>query len=589
MLRVSQTLIVASGMVALAACGNDDALTGPSTGSVQIGFQVTGEDPDPDGVQVSLDGQSPLSISSGVSLAIHGVGEGTHSIQLTGLASNCVLEGPNPRSVLVSAGDTAEVSFRASCTALVGTLIVRTTTSGEDLDSDGYTTSVDGGNERAIDDSAPVSYAALSPGEHLLELIGIADNCSVAGDNPRNISVAADQSVTVTYTIECVPNVGRIRVRAQTTGADFDPDGYVAVIDSGLRTAQIGPNEETGFGSVSAGTHQVELTDVSSNCAVLGENPRQVAVALGESSETVFDVECRELRSLAYVLTEGHGVLVYDTRDHTLIDTLYPGQSVRWVVPRPHSDEVWVQVSDMTVILKTGDHSVVDEGPFGRPQFTSDGTRIFLRYGDRIDILDSESRAIIGSVSAYYGEKWAVSADGNFMFLSRLTPDGYPQVAVVDVYEDREVAVVPIGIPYPLPFAPQIRTEPSGRFVFIDTTDVDEDRYQWQVLEASTRTVVHELSCLDMQTLSFSHDGSLGVIACNEAAVIFFEMGSWQDPFGIAIGEVNSAAYTVDKTALYYTTNCCEIEVLDLLSGTTVAHHEHPFLVSGEIAITDLH
>ncbi|HMI49615.1 MAG TPA: hypothetical protein VK481_13145, partial [Gemmatimonadaceae bacterium] len=62
---------------------------------------------------------------------------------------------------------------------------VTTTGSTVDLDTDGYTLSIDGGPEHRVDVSGNVLFDGLLVGSHLVELGGLATNCNVAGPNPR--------------------------------------------------------------------------------------------------------------------------------------------------------------------------------------------------------------------------------------------------------------------------------------------------------------------------------------------------------------------------------------------------------------------
>ena len=79
---------------------------------------------------------------------------------------------------------------------------ITTATTGDEPDGDGYTVQVDAGPAQAIAAAGEVSVTADS-GSHSVRLDGVAANCAVAGDNPRTIAVADDQTTDVAFAIAC--------------------------------------------------------------------------------------------------------------------------------------------------------------------------------------------------------------------------------------------------------------------------------------------------------------------------------------------------------------------------------------------------
>src|SRR5207245_10296443 len=63
----------------------------------------------------------PLATNGGTA-TFNAVAAGSHSVALSGVATNCTVSGPNPQSVTVPAGGTASASFTVNCTALVSRL-----------------------------------------------------------------------------------------------------------------------------------------------------------------------------------------------------------------------------------------------------------------------------------------------------------------------------------------------------------------------------------------------------------------------------------------------------------------------------------
>src|SRR4051812_36532299 len=82
-----------------------------------------------------------------------------------------------------------------------GTLEITTSTSGPEPDADGYSVQIDTGSMQPIGVEATITSAQVTPGPHTVQLGEIADNCSVAGDNPRTITVTAGETTTVGFTV----------------------------------------------------------------------------------------------------------------------------------------------------------------------------------------------------------------------------------------------------------------------------------------------------------------------------------------------------------------------------------------------------
>jgi probable HAF family extracellular repeat protein len=126
-------------------------------------------------------------------------------VLLDEVAANCTVEGPNPRIVNVSASSTRPVIFNVTCSATTGSIEVLLTMTGEYLDTDGGLVSVDGGEARQLELESAVTFTDLAPGPHTILLNDVAANCSIEGQNPRDVEVVAGQTVPTTYAIECGP------------------------------------------------------------------------------------------------------------------------------------------------------------------------------------------------------------------------------------------------------------------------------------------------------------------------------------------------------------------------------------------------
>ena len=208
----------------------------PTTGTIQVTIASTGAPADPDGYQLLLDGAANQTVATSATLTLPTIAPGAHTVGLGSVADNCQVQGDNPLSVTVVAGQTVTASLSVTCAApppATGTLRVTTHTSGPEQDADGYAVSVDDGTGQPIGLSATLDVANLAAGAHNVQLTGAAANCSVAGNNPRSATVPEGGVVEVTFTVTCAATTGSLTVTvaglpAGTSAAVIvtGPDGY---------------------------------------------------------------------------------------------------------------------------------------------------------------------------------------------------------------------------------------------------------------------------------------------------------------------------------------------------------------------------
>src|SRR5207248_744609 len=150
---------------------------------------------------------------------ISGLSPGNHSVQLNGIAQNCTVSS-NPRTVSITAGSTITTTFTVSCAATTGTLTVSNSTTSSNLDADASTVAGSGpaGTARNPFPTRRSSdlISGLSPGNHSVQLNGIAQNCTVSS-NPRTVSITAGSTITTTFTVSCAATTGTLTVSNSTT------------------------------------------------------------------------------------------------------------------------------------------------------------------------------------------------------------------------------------------------------------------------------------------------------------------------------------------------------------------------------------
>jgi hypothetical protein len=289
--------------ISLAACGDaaqqvlgPDSVQyarGQSKGSLEVHTSSTGTGL-PAGYTVRVNGGRAQSIESNDVVTYTNLNAGDYVVELSDVASNCTVGGANRRTVAVTAGTTTSTTFEITCSAETGTLEVTTVTMGSDPDPDGYTVRVNGNVEQAIGVNGTITFPGLSAGEHQVELVGMASNCTVGGANPRTVAVTAGTTTSTTFEITCSAETGTLEVTTVTMGSDLDPDGYTVRVNGNVEQA-IGVNGTITFPGLSAGEHQVELVGMASNCTVGGANPRTVMVTAGQTASTTFEITCSPL------------------------------------------------------------------------------------------------------------------------------------------------------------------------------------------------------------------------------------------------------------------------------------------------------
>jgi hypothetical protein len=190
----------------------------------------------------------------------------------------------------------------------LGQVTVVTRTTGSDVDADGYAITVDDGEARPVSVTDSLQSEDLLPGDHAITVSGVAENCAVAGSNPRNVTLLVGSSVRVDFDVACsaVSSPGSLDVTVSTTGAEPDDDGYVLFLDPAVRLALPAHGTATLTG-LSPGTHALRLAGVASNCTAAATNPTQVAIASQETAQVALVVECAPgpLGLIAFVRTTG--------------------------------------------------------------------------------------------------------------------------------------------------------------------------------------------------------------------------------------------------------------------------------------------
>jgi hypothetical protein len=168
-----------------------------------------------------------------------------------------------------------------------GTLVVSTSTRGNDPDPDGY--------HLAIDDRDPVSLPAdgtdtltLEPGRFTAALLGVAGHCAVHPALSLDVEVVSARTRRLAFEISCP--LTAVEISVSSSGEHLDPDGYVVAIDGAYHgtVATIGSRV---IRQLTPGPHSVSLAGLQANCSS-SETTRSFTVVADKVVEVEFAVTC---------------------------------------------------------------------------------------------------------------------------------------------------------------------------------------------------------------------------------------------------------------------------------------------------------
>jgi Tol biopolymer transport system component len=374
MRRINAALCLAG----LAAC--DEPPASPSgTGAITVTTSTLGSPVDPDGYVLDLDGRDRTMAASGT-LTLTDLLPGDHRLELRGIASNCALTGPNPRSITVEAGSSVEVGLQITCQSDRGSIAVSATTSGADPDLDGYTLALDGRAGPPIGSNGLVTLSDLTAGDHELALASIAANCVAQGDNPRGVKVTAGAATAVTFAVAChSTGPGTLLLTSDRSGETqiyrIEPDG------SGL--ADLTPDGRAYGGDWSPDRSRIVFASPSgegSGVYVMdADGTNRVRLAAGSSP-----VWSPDGSRIAFVSADGVTVMNTDGSDTRAltagVDPTWSPDGARLAVSRLRC-VADICGSDLFVVNADGSglRQLVQGSPFDTaddPAWSPDGTRI---------------------------------------------------------------------------------------------------------------------------------------------------------------------------------------------------------------------
>ena len=415
-----------------AALGCDDPTEVIAPGAIEIVVLPSGPDVITDALRVAIGDTITRSLDT-LEVTVGGLAPGVYAVELEGASSNCQITGTNPRSVTVESNRVAVITFTMSCTARVGSLRVTTTTTGPDVDPDGYMAMVLGGASLAIGTDATITIPNVREGLRFVTLTGVASNCDIVGPDTAAVTMTLGATVDAPFSVQCLA-VGGLEVTVSTTGVQPDPDGYLVVVDAASVAYDvdqtIDPNGSLMFSRLRpAADYHVALRGVAANCAIVGASSATVAITAGATTRIAFDVVCEAPRPLAFVRDEDIWVVRHDGSGATQLTTdPAPDGAPAWsstgriaFSTRRHSNDAELYVMD-----EDGANEVrvtTSAGADDSPSWSPDGQRIAFRssrdVNSEIYIVNADGTGLTrltNHLAADYDPAW--SSTGKIVFLS---------------------------------------------------------------------------------------------------------------------------------------------------------------------------
>jgi hypothetical protein len=182
-----------------------------------------------------------------------------------------------------------------------GTLVVSTTTGGNDPDPDGYLLTVDARDRFPLDvnDTAAIDLLA---GLHTVQLMGVEEDCSVVPETPLEVDIPSHDTISVDF--EAICSASAVSITTRTTGLDLG-FGYRLEVD-GADQGFLRANATALF-RIEPGNRTIALAGLAPNCTIQGPGSLAVSVGDAEVAPIAFAVICTATRGVIGVTVDASG------------------------------------------------------------------------------------------------------------------------------------------------------------------------------------------------------------------------------------------------------------------------------------------
>lgn len=172
-------------------------------GTLEVVTVTAGANPD-QGYGLALDGADVGAIGANDTLRTTGLVTGDHTIELSGIAVNCVLAGDPTRTVAVPSEGTVTSTYEVFCTDRVGDLRIITESAGLE-DPSGYDFVVQFEDPLTIGPNDAVTIASVAQGVARVELLAesVEPICTLVGEPVRMLEVREGEVTETVFAFDC--------------------------------------------------------------------------------------------------------------------------------------------------------------------------------------------------------------------------------------------------------------------------------------------------------------------------------------------------------------------------------------------------
>lgn len=196
---------------ALAACESSTGVSNQpevKLGSIRIVTITSGDDQDADGYTLDfIDGQVGISLPTNGNRTVAKIDSGERVIRLRGVSGNCSIDGPNPRSVVVTPGATVDVSFKINCVpgaTLEVSAVIQGDSNPGSYFADVFRTGDESSTRVELSPDKPGALSKLGAGDYSIRLSAHPRDCEAVGPNPQIVSITAGSAIKIRFDVTCL-------------------------------------------------------------------------------------------------------------------------------------------------------------------------------------------------------------------------------------------------------------------------------------------------------------------------------------------------------------------------------------------------
>jgi Tol biopolymer transport system component len=173
-----QYIIIAGCILAITFGCSDNPSSAPEPqipdpvfGIIEVEVSTTGEDDDPDGYIISVQGGETIEIGPNGTVTFNQITTGNKTVTLTGIPGHCTIEGSPSQSFTLGDNEVRTIQFEISCSAIFRDKILFMMSTGVPFEYQIYSMDPDGNNVRQVSDMILPAFAMPSSSPEGLKVV----------------------------------------------------------------------------------------------------------------------------------------------------------------------------------------------------------------------------------------------------------------------------------------------------------------------------------------------------------------------------------------------------------------------------------